>query len=179
MSRQADVSSIDSVRRFRAALQEYGETVDDVVAALQVELQRAINWLEQDRMNYWPAEVRKANDKLVEALNRLEMKQLTIDRSDSPSCYDEKKAVERAKLRLRFAEDKVSRTRHWMRIVKHETEEFRGMLAKVGYLSESEIPRAVAALGRMTEALEKYARQNAPLAPDRPARGSGTKESEE
>lgn len=158
MNRQADVNSIDSLRRFRIALQQYGETVQDVVATLQCELQRAVDWFEQDRMSYWPAETRKASDKLVEALNQLEMKQLAVDRSDSPSCYDEKKAVERAKRRLRYAEEKVERTRYWLRVVKHEVDEFKGLLAKLGHLSESDLPRAVAALERMTHALDRYAK---------------------
>ena len=158
MNRQADVNSIDSIRRFRVALQQYGDTVQDIVATLQCELQRAVDWFEQDRMSFWPAEVRKANDHLVEALNQLEMKQLAVDRSDAPSCYDEKKAVERAKRRLRYAEERVQRTRHWLRIVKHEVDEFKGLMAKLGHLSESDVPRAAAALERMTQALDRYAK---------------------
>ena len=158
MSRQADVNSIDSLRRFRLALQQYGETVQDVVTTLQCELQRAVDWFEQDRMSFWPAEVRRSNDRLVEALNQLEMKQLAVDRSDAPSCYDEKKAVENAKRRLRYAEERVQRTRHWLRVVKHEADEFKALLAKLGHLSESDLPRAAAALERMTQALDRYAK---------------------
>jgi hypothetical protein len=158
MNRQADVNSIDSIRQFRIALQDYSETVQDVVATLQCELQRAVDWFEQDRMSFWPAEVRRSNDKLVEARNQLEMKQLAVDPSSAPSCYDEKKAVERAKRRLRYAEERVQKTRHWLRIVKHEADEFKGLLANLGHISESDLPRAAAALERMTQALDRYAK---------------------
>lgn len=162
MNRQADVASIDSLRRFQASLQSYGETVQDVVAVMQCEVQRAVEWLEQDRMVYWPAQVRKATDQLNEAKNRLEMKQLTIDQSKPPSCYEEKKAVEVARRRLRYAEDRVQSTRHWLRVVKHEVEEFRGLLSKVQSLPDHDIPKAAAILGRMAQALDKYARQSSP-----------------
>ncbi len=177
MNRQADVNSIDSIRRFHLALQSYGETVQDAISTLQCELQRAVDWFEQDRMSFWPAEVRKANDQLAQARSQLEMKQLAIDRSNAPSCYDEKKAVERARRRLRYAEERVQKTRHWLRIVKHEADEFKGMLAKVGHLSDSDLPRAAAALERMTHALDRYARSTRAGSAAVEPRGTGTEES--
>ena len=170
MNRQVDVSLIDSLRRFQASLQGYGETVQDIVAVMQHEVHRAVEWFEQDRTSYWPAEVRKASNRLNEAKNQLAMKQLKIDGSHSPSCYEEKKAVEVARNRLRYAEDRIQKTRHWLRVVKQEVDEFRGLLSKMQSLSDYDIPKAAASLNRMAEALDKYAKQRSVSQGDKAAR---------
>ena len=156
MNRQVDVTSVESLRLFHHALKGYGETVQDIVSILQMETQRAVDWFEQDRMSYWPAEVRRAQDRLTEARNQLEMKQLTIDGSDAPSCYEEKKAVESAHQRLRYAEERLQNSKHWLRIVKHDVEEFQGLISKLASLPETDLPKACASLERMSAALEKY-----------------------
>jgi hypothetical protein len=40
--------------------------------------------------------------------------------------------------------------------VQHQADEYRGILAKLSQLVETDIPRAVAALDRMASSLEKY-----------------------
>ena len=157
MSRRAHVDSIDSLRSFRAALQEYADIVREALISLQMEVQRGRDWFEQDRMPYWQNEVRKAQETLVEALNRLERKRLSFDPSDSPSCHEEEQAVQRSRQRLRYSESKVITTHRWLHTVRHETDEFHNLLAKLQHLADSELPRALAALGRSIQALEKYA----------------------
>ena len=76
MSRRAHVASIDALRSFKTALQEFDEVVRQVLISLQTEVQRGRDWFEQDRVPYWHAEVRRAQDALVEDLNRLERKRL-------------------------------------------------------------------------------------------------------
>jgi hypothetical protein len=127
-----------------------------------MEVQRGRDWFEQDRMPYWRKEVRKAQESLVEALNRLERKRLSLDSSDSPSCHEEEQAVRQNQRRLRYSEGKVITTQRWLHTVLHETDEFRNLLAKLQHLADSELPRALAALGRRTQALDKYASQPAP-----------------
>ncbi len=157
MNRQANVSSIAALRRFAAALHEYAEVVAEVLSDLQLECQRTVDWIQQDRMAYWPHQVRIAGEALNESLNQLELKRLTLDGRDAPSCTEEKHAVQRARRRLRYAEQQLARTRELGPMVQHQAEEYRGVLAKLALLIEADVPRALAQLDRMTCALEKYA----------------------
>jgi hypothetical protein len=164
MNRQVNVTSIDALRRFQAALREYSEAVQDVLANLQLEAQRTVDWVQQDRMAYWPHQVRLAGEALTEALNQLEMKQLTLDGRDAPSCSEEKNAVHRSRQRLRYTEQQLARTRQLGPIVQHQAEEYQGVLAKLAQMIETDIPRALAALDRMASSLEKYASVAPPAA---------------
>lgn len=156
MPRSANVKSISCLTAFRAEMQEFGHPIQDALASLECELDRALEWFQSDRMAYWPNEARRASDELAEALNRLERKKISTNPADNPSCYEEKKAVELARRRKRLAEQKIRVTRHWLPIVQHEIEEFKNQLNKLHHLSDSDVPRAVAALTRMISSLEKY-----------------------
>ena len=162
MNRQASVQSIESIRHFRAALQEYAEAVLDVLARLQLESQRTVDWIRSDRMTYWPAQVRAASDELAEALTQLEMKQMTLDGRDRPAATEQKQAVSRGRTRLRYVEDKVRRTRQLAQLVQHESEEYRAVLGMLAQLGETDIPQAAATLERIVTALEKYTALQAP-----------------
>ena len=165
MNRQVNVTSIASLRRFQAALAEYAEVVQDVLANLQLESQRTVDWVQHDQMAYWPNQVRLAGEALNEALNVLELKQLTLDGRDAPSCTEEKMTVQRWRRRLRYAEQQVGRTRQLGPLVQHHADEYRGVLAKLAQVTDTDLPRAVAALERMAAALEKYAVSAAPSPP--------------
>lgn len=156
MAHQTNVQSIDALRRFRAVLQKYGESVQDVLDTLTMESQRTVDWIQLDRMQYWPAEVRRATDALSNALNALQMKQLTQNGRDPPAATEERANVHRTRERLRLAEDKTRRTRVLSQTVEQQAEEYRGCLGKLAQLIECDIPQALAALDRMMEALERY-----------------------
>ncbi len=164
MSRRAHVVSVEAVRQFKAALQEFEEILRQALIALQMEVQRGRDWFEQERMPYWQAEVRKAQESLVEDLNRLERKRLSFNPADSPSCHEEEQAVRLTRQRLRYAEGKVVTTQKWLHRVRHETDEFRNLLAKLQHLSDSELPRAIASLESRIRALDKYTQRAASAA---------------
>jgi hypothetical protein len=42
-------------------------------------------------------------------------------------------------------------------VVRHDSEEFQGLLAKLSHFVESDLPRAIAKLEQIAVALEKYA----------------------
>lgn len=156
MNRQVNVASVAALRRFQAALRDYAESVQEVLATLVLETQHSVDWVETDRMAHWPSEVRRASDALIESLNRLERKQLTVDRGDPPSCTEEKEAVQVSRQRLRMCEEKVAATRRWNHKIHHQADEYRGVSAKLSYIAETQLPQASSTLDRMASALEKY-----------------------
>jgi hypothetical protein len=162
MDRSANVTSIDAIRDLRAAFRTFEAHSRDAVTLLTLEVRKALDWLENDRTRYWPEQVRKASERVAEARNELERCQLTYGSEDSPSCYEQKKALERAKRRLRLCEEKVKRVRHWVRTVRGEMDEFDGQMARINNCLDADVPRAVTMLERMLRALERYAETSAP-----------------
>jgi len=162
MNRAAHVTSIDSVVEFRAALQRFASDVADAVTALELEARRSVDWIVHDRAKYWPAQVRRSSDLVQQARIDLERCELSIRPDDRPSCYEQKKALEIAKRRLRFCEEQVEVVRFWCRTLQHEHEEFRGQLARLNQLLEGDVANADATLQRMLQALDRYADRAAP-----------------
>ena len=160
MNRSANVTSIEALRTFKAALQEYQETLADSISSLLVEVQRGINWLEGDRSSYWPVQIRQSNDLFAEARNTLSRKLLTQGDSGH-SCYDEKKDVQQAKERVRYCEQRLASVKHWARIVSHDGEEFQGRLSSLSHFVENELPKAIAKLESFATALERYSEKSA------------------
>lgn len=157
MDRSANVTSIDALRELRTALVQFGGDAQDAVVMLTLESRKAIQWLLHDRARYWPDQVRKAQEQVVHARNDLERCQLRYGSEDAPSCFDQKKALEKAKRRLRLCEDKVKAVKKWSNAIREELEDFDGQLAKMTSWLEIDLPRATAMLERMARALDKYA----------------------
>jgi hypothetical protein len=170
MNRQVNVWSIAALRRFQLALREYGEAIQDVLASLQLESQRTVDWIQLDQMAYWPHQIRVAEETLNEALNRLQLKQLTLDGRDAPSCSEERDAVYRGRQRLRYSQQQLSRTKQLAPQVEHQADEYRAALAKLSQLVETDVPRAIAVLDRMAISLEKYATYSTPAPAPAPNR---------
>ena len=159
---KANVQSIEAIRDFRNDLQEYNDAIRHAIDMLTSELVRAIDYFESDRAAYWPAQARRASDKVAEARVNLERCQITTRPGEGPSCYEEKKALQRAKERLVYADERVKATRKWIVIVRKEVDEFRTKLAQVRFLNESELPRSIALLDRLAARLERYAKAGGP-----------------
>lgn len=164
MSAAAKITSTDAVRHFKVAMEKYEADVRQIITELVLEVRRAVDWVEHDRMAYWPREVRTASDRLVEARHALERCEMAIRAEDKKHCYEQRLALDAAKRRLRYAEEKVRRARHWRVAVKQEVDDFLGEMAKMTNFLDAEIPRAVAALVRMADALDRYTGTHRPEA---------------
>ena len=167
----ANLTNVDAMRVLREALGAFRHDVGDALTALDLEGRRPIEWIDNDRPRYWPAQLQKASNDLAEARLALQQCELTIDGEETRYCYDERKAVEKAKRRLELCEEKVRDVKRWRVRIHKEVEEFQVQLAKMqGYL-DNELEGALAGLSRMAAALEKYVHSSAP--PAGPQAGGG------
>jgi exonuclease VII large subunit len=156
MSQSAKVRSIDAVGTFSAALKNFEEEASGALTSLDMEVRRVLEWIHQDRKEFWKREVRRRQDKMAEARGDLE-RCLTYRATDErPSCHEEKIALEKAKRRLRVAEEKVLVVRHWARVLDHEVHEFKGIMNQLSHWLQVDHPQALATLERMMAALSAY-----------------------
>jgi len=162
MTSPAQITSTDAVRQFKRALDEFQGEAREAVTQLLLEMRRAVDWIEHDRARYWPREMQRASDALLQARHDLERCEMSLRPEDKRSCYEQKIAVEKAKRRMRLTEDKVRAVRRWRFAVRREADDFQGRLAKLVSYLDMDIPRAVAALERMAAALDRYTERAAP-----------------
>lgn len=157
MPQSANVHSIDDLKDFKVAFVKFGEEASQALAAVDVEVRRALDWLSHDQLKFWQQEVRRREDLVNEA--RMELSRCLISKTasgETPSCYDQKKALERAKLRLEEAREKVEKVKYWTRVVEQEVTDYRGPAQQLGNMIDGELPKAYANLQRIIDSLEAY-----------------------
>jgi hypothetical protein len=169
MNQQANVESIQAIADFHAALVEFDRQTRDLLQTLELEVRRAIDWIEHDRTRYWPQQMRRATDAVQEARINLDAAQISVRPNDSRPCYEQKKLLENARRRLGICERKVELVKKWRRTLAHAHEELQGRLGTTYQYMDSDIAKAVAALERMVAALDKYAERGTPSAAPVPA----------
>jgi hypothetical protein len=167
MTGAAKVQAIDAVDTLAIALRRYQEETASILEELQMQVNHAVDWVEHDLKTYWKDAERRAYQNIAEA--RVQLEQARISRRIAefePACREEKKALERAQQRLRVAQAKLDKLRHWTYAVNRAAIEFQAGIGPLGLFLESDLPRGLAALRHMTLALESYV---ALLGPEVPA----------
>ena len=116
MGRAARVTSIGVLDTTAVAIERFRAEAAAVLDELQIQTQRALEWIRHDRKDYWAEQQRRSWEGLSAA--RLQLQQAQVSRriaGREPACIDEKRALERAKRRLETAEQKVQAVRKWTR----------------------------------------------------------------
>jgi len=155
----ANVTSIDALKSVKAALIQFCADIEAALVAMELEARRPMEWIEGDRSRYWPQQARRASDAVQEARQALQRCEVRVASEDRPSCYDEKKALEKAKRRLQLAEDKSRIIRRWSSEMQKATEDFAMQVARLRSYLETDVVKAIAAAERMAAALNRYVEQ--------------------
>lgn len=160
---RARLTRIDAVQEMAAAVDAFRNEASAALEGLDMEIQRAVEWIHNDRHDHWNHQVRRGWERITEA--RVQLQQAMTARrigNRDPACIDEKKALAQAKQRLEIAQEKVESVRHCTRAIDRGVDEYRGARTPLSGWLESEIPKALAALRRMMDNLEAYLALNAP-----------------
>ena len=72
MSDQADVKSIDSLAFVKAAFAAFAHETNQAVSEIEIQGQRAVEWITVDRAAFWKAEIRRRSDIVNKAIKDLE-----------------------------------------------------------------------------------------------------------
>jgi hypothetical protein len=161
----ARITDVAALADFRAALAEFALAASQALTDIQLELRRGLDWITNDRGVHWQSEVRRGADLVARAKDELVHSRTYKKVGDyTPSCIEEKKAVEMAKRRLEHAEQKVQAVRHWTLAARRAVDEFQGPVQQLMGMIDGDVPRAIALLERMSAALEQYSTIAAPNA---------------
>jgi hypothetical protein len=163
MAGPAYVSSIAAIQDFRNALAQYAHESRQGITAMEIEVRRAFDWVAVDRAEYWRGEIRRGMEAVARAKDELHHARTYKSTGDyTPSCIDERKAVERAEQRLKRAEFKAETVKKWTRSLQHELNEYIGRIAQFNAVLEIDVSKAMAMLERVLTALNDYVVAGAP-----------------
>ena len=163
MSDQADVKSIDTLAFVKGALAAFAHESGQAVSEVEIQGQRAVDWITVDQAAFWKAEVRRRTDLVNQARKDLEHCRTFKKVGDNaPSCIEEKKALEKAKQRLTHAEQKAEAVRRWTPVVQQQFRETCVRLVRFREVIDVDCPKAVAQLERMLKALDAYRQTASP-----------------
>ncbi len=165
MSTPAQVRNVEAIENFRAQLAKYEERVQLSLEALTSELQRATDWLRNDRPSFWKKQTKLAEDAVHEAKMELERCLMfpTVS-GERPACREERTALKKAQARLEYCREKVEKVRYWNRQIQHEMSEYSGRIGQLKRILETELPAARARLQQIVRRLDEYQIERTPLA---------------
>jgi hypothetical protein len=157
MSGGAYVGSFEAVRDFRAALVVFLHEVREALTSHDLEVRRTLEWVFESEPQRWRQATRACEDELTQAKIELERCRHTkLPGGEPPSCIDERKAVERARQRRLYAEQKLEAVRRWGQQLGREAAEYSARATQLGDLVEVDMAGAVAMLDRVLTSLEAY-----------------------
>lgn len=163
MSTQADVKSIDTLAFVKTGLAAFAHETGQALAEIEIQSQRAVDWITVDQAAYWKAEVRRAADQVNKAIKDLEHCRAFKKVGDNqPSCIEEKKALEKARRRQEYTEQKAELVRRWTPLVQQQFRETCVRLVRFREVIDLDCPRAMARLDHMLRALDAYTSTAAP-----------------
>jgi hypothetical protein len=162
MSGPAQVRSVSEIERFRAALAEFEQRVQNALDDLTGQLRRATDWLDNDSPAYWREQEKAAADSVHQAKLDLERCLIFPVAGEKPACREEKAALKAAKNRLDHCREKQQVVRQWRGTLQHEVFEYLGRIGHLRRLLETELPTARAKLELIIRRIEGYTIERPP-----------------
>ncbi len=156
MSSQAEVHSIEALRDFRVALSLYAEDTLAALGAVEAEVRRTVQWLQQDRPYYWQEQIKRRREQVASAKSEVFRRQLQKKPDYSPSMSEPMENLRRAEASLQDAEKRLIMVRKWQPMLQQAVLEYHGSVQRIKDLAANDVPRAVYVLTRILETLEAY-----------------------
>lgn len=156
MSQGAHVRSIEALRELRGALAMYQEEAGAALSMAEADIVRTIGWIRSSQIPHWKKEIIRRQELLTRAKSDLARAQITNHAMGPKSTVDERKAINRAKAKLKEAEDKLDSCKRWFRELEKQYTLYKGRVAPMQRTVAAELPRARDELELMARTLDDY-----------------------
>jgi hypothetical protein len=156
MSQGADVRSIDSLKEFRSALALFSEDAQAALGAVDAEVRRTLQWLQHDRREYWLQQIKRRREDVASAQADLFRKKLAKTADSSPAMSEQKERLRKAEADLREAEARALLVKKWEPALQQAAIEYRATTRRIKSIATGDVPRALALLVRLIDAIEAY-----------------------
>ena len=168
MGPSARVGSIEKLQVLHDALARFGVEAQAALDSGRSEVRHALDGL-RDAQRRWQLEVQRRQEDVNRARADLSHAR-AIRQNDSgrAGTVEQEMALQKAKLRLQEAEEKVERTRRWLRLLPDALAELETPSRHLSGMLEADLRQALALLDGKVAALTAYAE----LAAREPGKGS-------
>ncbi len=159
MAQRANITSIDAIQAFRANLVIYVNKARPALEEAASEVSRLRVWLETERRPYWTKQYLLRMQRLEEAEAALFSAKLSRFSEVSAA---QQAAVQKTRLAVSEAEEKIRSIKRWMRDYETRTGVLLKQLEKLDNVFSLDLANAVAYLNELIDTLQKYAALRAP-----------------
>src|SRR4051812_25206609 len=157
MSNPAHVESIDALKMFRRAIIKFAEAAMVALGDAESEMQRRLNWLENEQDSHWQGQIRKRQEEVSKCRDAVRQKKIFKDFAGrTPAADQEEKALRLAMARLEDAERKLAAVRKYAKKLPREIEVYKGSVQRFATTVQSDLPTAAGKLDAMIRKLEEY-----------------------
>ena len=170
MPERAHVSSVDALEAFRSNLIVYISKARPTLEEVSADVQRMRDWLENEQLAHWAAEVRQRSQALREAQQALFSSKMSRLREESAA---EQMAVQRTKRALDEAEGKLKILKQWNRVFDNRVDPLVKQMDKLHTVLAHDMVQALAFLAQAINTLDAYAGIAPPAAVPEAARSGG------
>src|SRR5919201_4064981 len=161
MNPAANVRAVETLQDWHAALVEFRTETQDALAACELEVRRAFDWV-ADTQRGWRQAVRDAEEEIAQAKAELASRSFPDVNGRMPDTTEQRKALKRAVAKKEFAEKQVEVCRRWLaKLPAAVAETYEAPARQLAATLEAELPRGLAVLERRINALEAYLQQTA------------------
>jgi hypothetical protein len=161
MPQSAKVTSIGAIDAFKANLIVYLEKAGCVLDDVSDDVVRTRIWLQSDRQLHWKHQTRQRTRELAQAEQEL----MTARLAGMPEAIKARQmTVNKARLALREAEERLARVKQWMRQFETQVETRAKVVAQLRHSLAHDMGKAVAFLEGTAASLAAYAEVTPPAA---------------
>jgi chromosome segregation ATPase len=154
MSQSARVNSLDALKALHAALARFGPEGQEALGAAEIEIRRVFEFL-HDQFKHWQRQVEKRQEDVNRA--RSDLTHARALRQGERSGYVEQEiALNKARNRLREAEDKVVVVKRWLLHLPQAVSEYEGPARRLAGLLDADLKLGLAVLENKIALLEAY-----------------------
>lgn len=159
MSDYAKIGNLDALKELRTQLVKYCYTINGSLEEADSEIQHILHWLKHDQYRFWQTQMRKADEKLVQAKIDLQSKQHFAKSGPIKGNYsfiDEKRAIVKIQTQLEIASKKVEKIKRSLPQLEKDVHNYKGMVQPLATMAQSSLPKAVTRLDQMIDSIEAY-----------------------
>lgn len=155
MCAKARVTDTQALADFRPSIIQFKEDVERALTSPGSDAMRVLSWLQGERMSHWKREIRVRSEAAVVAKSKLT--QQVSSQQPRPS-VDARKEYERAKRRVREAEEKLDSTKRAINRLRKEIDYYRGAIQPMASVARADMQTALGRLDGQIRALDEYTR---------------------
>jgi hypothetical protein len=159
MATQAQITSVEAIELFRAALIVFTSQARPALEEVSGEMTRTRLWLQNDQRRFWENERRVRSKKLEQAQQELFTARLSQFQESTSLLM---MSVHRAQNAVRLAEEKLVRLKQWDRELENRSAPLLKEVEQLHGFLTAEMPRAIAYLGQVVRTLDAYAEAGTP-----------------